>query len=149
MMATSGRSAGSGLVVGLLAGALVGGAVVQGVRAGARAQDAAAWAPVPVLVTARELPAGHRVTEADLVEASWPSTLVTESCATPTNLARFVGQTVRWRVAPDTVLRETDLVAAEPSCATRTRRVLERLDGGTPEVARLGQALLERHGGAP
>jgi Flp pilus assembly protein CpaB len=135
--------------VGLLVGALVGGAVVQGARASVRAQDAESWAPVPVLVTARELPAGHLVSDADLIEASWPSTLVTQSCATPSTRARFTGHIVRWRVAPDTVLRDTDLVGPDANCAARTQRALAALDGGTAEVATLGRALLERHGGAP
>ncbi|MDX2010661.1 MAG: SAF domain-containing protein [Myxococcaceae bacterium] len=124
-------------------GAPLGGAAVQAVRAGTR--DPQAWATVPVLVTARELPAGHRLTDADVLESRWPQSLVTESCATPATRARFTGQTVRWRVAPDTVLRDTDLIDPDPACAQRTRATLAALDGGTAEVARLGAALVERH----
>lgn len=142
-MAATDRSAVPALAAGLVVGALLGAGAVHTVRGAT--SDPNAWASVPVLVTAKELPAGHRLTEADLVESSWPQTLVTESCATPTTRARFTGQTVRWRVAPDTVLRDTDLIDADPACAQRVRSTLAALAGGTPEVARLGAALLERH----
>lgn len=142
------RSVWSGLAFGLLVGVPVGLGVGFGVARELRARSEAAWATVPVLVTSRELLAGHLLTAEDLVEAPWPQSLVTDSCATPATRARFVGQTLRWRVGADTVVRDTDLVEPDPSCAARVDRALSAVDGGTGEVARLGAALVGRHRGA-
>ncbi|MBL8918529.1 MAG: SAF domain-containing protein [Myxococcaceae bacterium] len=138
----------SGLMVGVLVGVPLGLVGGFGVAKAARSRSEAAWTTGPVLVTSRELLAGHVVTVEDLEERTWPRLLITESCATPATRARFVGKPLRWRVGPDTVVRDTDLVEPEPSCAERVKRVLESVDGGAPGLAGLGAALIERHGGA-
>lgn len=148
-MVTANRSTLSGLVAGLILGVPLGIGVGFGVVRQASARREATWATVPVLVTSRELLAGHLLTAADLVEGAWPQELVTESCATPESRGRFVGQTLRWRVAPDTVVRDTDLVKPERACAARVDHALAAMDGGTPALTQLGAALVERHGGRP
>ncbi|MCA2977729.1 MAG: SAF domain-containing protein [Myxococcaceae bacterium] len=148
-MQARGASARAGLLVGFLVGVPLGGGGTWALRTLAQRDAADPWATVPVLVTARALPAGHTLTDADLVEATWPTALVTQSCATPATRARFVGQVARWRVAPDSVVRETDLLGREPGCAARAQRVLDAMGGGAPGAARLGAALVERHGAAP
>jgi Flp pilus assembly protein CpaB len=146
---TARRSTLSGLVFGLVVGVPVGLGAGYGFVAGSRARNADAWETRPVLVTAKELPAGHRIGPEDLTESEWPKALVTESCATPATRERFVGQTVRWRVAPDSVLRDTDLIEPDAACAKRVKDTLDGMNGGTADVARLGTALLQRHEGAP
>lgn len=138
----------SGLVLGVLVGLPVGLVGGLGVARVGRSRSEAAWATAPVLVTTRDLLAGHVVTADDLEASTWPVSLITESCATPATRARFVGQTLRWRVGPDTVLRDTDLTEPDPSCAGRVARVLGPVDGGEAGLAGLGAALVERHGGA-
>lgn len=146
---TARRSTLSGLLFGLVVGVPVGLGAGYGFVVGSRTRNADAWETMPVLVTAKELPAGHRIVAEDLTESEWPKALVTESCATPATRERFVGQTVRWRVAPDSVLRDTDRIEPDVACARRVKETLDGMNGGTAEVARLGAALLQRHEGTP
>lgn len=133
-----------GVVAGTLAGALLSVVLVQA----ARARTTSEFTPIPVLAATRDLAAGVLLTDADLIESTFPAPLVTPSCATPATRSNFVGQPVRWRVTAGAVLRDTDLISADPACATRVEQALERLDGGSPETRLLSSALLQRHGGA-
>ncbi|MDP3235646.1 MAG: SAF domain-containing protein [Myxococcales bacterium] len=142
------RTAMSGFLLGVVAGALAGTLLSVVMVQAARARTTAEFAPTPVLATSRDIPAGTTLTDADLVESTFPAPLVTPSCATPATRSSFVGKPVRWRVNAGSVLRDTDLIQADPECATRVARSLERLDGGSPETRVLGTALLQRHGGA-
>lgn len=145
-MASSGRSSISGVVMGLVIGVPVGlGAGFLLVREG-RARNEATWTTVPVLVTSRALPAGHHLSADDFAEASWPRALVTEGCSTPSRRTDFVGQTLRWRVAPETVVRDTDLVRPDPSCAARVARAVGSVADAGTQVSRLAAALREHHG---
>ena len=138
----------SGVLLGVLAGALAGSMLSVAMVRAARARTTAEFTPIPVLAASRDLAAGVRLTDADLIESTFPAPLVTPSCATPATRSNFVGQPVRWRVSAGAVLRDTDLIEADLTCATRVEQALERLDGGTPETRLLGSALLQRHGGA-
>lgn len=138
----------SGVLLGVVAGALAGALLSLAMVRGARARTTADFTPIPVLATSRDIPAGATLTDADLVESTFPAPLVTPSCATPATRSNFVGKAVRWRVTVGAVLRDTDLIQSDPDCAMRVERALERLDGGTAETRLLSSALLQRHGGA-
>lgn len=138
----------SGVLLGVLAGALAGALLTVAMVQTARARTTNEFTPIPVLAATRDLAAGVLLTDADLIESTFPAPLVTPSCATPATRSNFVGKPVRWRVTAGAVLRDTDLISADPICATRVEQALERLDGGTPETRLLSSALLQRHGGA-
>ncbi len=142
------RTTVSGGVLGAVVGALLGVPLSIAVVQEARARTSQVFTPVPVLAAAREVAAGVPLTDADVIETTFPAPLVTPSCATPSTRAQFVGKPVRWRVNAGAVLRDTDLIDADAACAARVSLALAQLDGGTPETRALGSALLERHGGA-
>lgn len=139
----------SGLSRGLVVGGAVGGALVLllSVRKHWASDDE--WRPVPVLVSARELPAGHVLTAADLTDSTFPAPLVTPSCATAESQAKFVERPLRWRVPQGQVLRDTDLIQPDPACAERAAAALLAIDGGTPALQELVKGLATRHGAAP
>ncbi|MDP1917350.1 MAG: SAF domain-containing protein [Myxococcales bacterium] len=142
------RTAMSGVLLGVVAGTLAGALLSVVMVQAARARTTAEFTPIPVLAASRDLAAGVLLTDADLIESTFPAPLVTPSCATPATRSNFVGKPVRWRVTAGAVVRDTDLIESDPDCAARVERALERLDGGTPETRLLSRALLQRHGGA-
>ncbi len=138
----------SGVLLGVVAGALGGTLLSAAMVRAAGARTTSDFTPIPVLATSRDIPAGATLTDADLIESTFPAPLVTPSCATPATRSSFVGKPVRWRVNAGAVLRDTDLIQSDPTCVTRVEQAVERLDGGTPETRLLSSALLQRHGGA-
>lgn len=138
----------AGARVGLMAGVPLGLALLFTLVKLEHLAVEAHWAPVPVLVAAKDVPAGTALTDADLVEATFLEPLVTPSCATPETRARFVGQPVRWKLLAGVVVRDSDLVRPDPACAARVTAVAATLDGGlSPELSPLVDALVSRHGG--
>ncbi|MBE2248077.1 MAG: SAF domain-containing protein [Myxococcus sp.] len=142
------RSFGLGVLLGASLGALLGVGLAFGLVQASVARGNYTWAPVPVLVAAREVAAGATLTDADLVESTFPEPLVTQSCATPETRDRFVGKPVRWRLLPGVVLRDTDLIGTDARCAERVAEAVGQLDGGAGPLEPLTTALLRRHGGA-
>lgn len=139
----------SGLTRGLLVGGALGVALVLMLSVRRHWSSDDEWRPVPVLVSARELPAGHVLTAADLTDSTFPAPLVTPSCATAESRSTFIDRPLRWRVPPGQVLRDTDLIQPDPACAERAAAALGAIDGGTPELQALVKGLTARHGGTP